>query len=118
MQAKRVAALGLDGIAFRKESQRFYPNRELAAHLLGYVGVDNVGLGGLEATYDKTVRGREGKLLRADRRAAPRRSAVSSDRPTAGGSIELTIDEQLQHIAEREAPKPASKRRAPTAAPP
>jgi len=44
MQAKRVAALGLDGVAFRKESKRYYPNRELAAHLLGYVAVDNVGL--------------------------------------------------------------------------
>ena len=40
-QAKRVAALNLDGIGFIKESQRFYPNKELAAHLLGYVGVDN-----------------------------------------------------------------------------
>src|SRR3954470_4168288 len=101
LQAKRVAALGLDGIAFRKESRRFYPNRDLAAHLLGYVGLDNVGLGGLEATYDKTVRGREGKvLLQTDaRRAAFSRLERT---PTAGASIELTIDEQLQHIAERE----------------
>jgi len=101
MQAKRVAALGLQGIAFRKESKRFYPNRELAAHVLGYVGVDNVGLDGLEATYDKTVRGREGKvLLQTDARRAVFSRLERS--PTAGGSIELTIDEQLQHIAERE----------------
>jgi cell division protein FtsI/penicillin-binding protein 2 len=101
MQAKRVAALKLDGIAFRKESKRFYPNRELAAHVLGYVGVDNVGLGGLEATYDKTVRGREGKLLV---QTDARRQVFSrlERSPTAGGSIELTIDEHLQHIAERE----------------
>ncbi|MEY4094157.1 MAG: Peptidoglycan synthase FtsI precursor [Acidobacteriota bacterium] len=101
MQAKRVAALQLDGIAFRKESKRFYPNRELAAHLLGYVGVDNVGLGGLEATYDKTVRGREGKLLV---QTDARRHVFSrlEKSPTAGGSIELTIDEHLQYIAERE----------------
>ena len=101
MQAKRVAALSLEGIAFRKESKRFYPNRELAAHLLGYVGVDNVGLGGLEATYDKTVRGREGKLLvqtDARRHVFSRLERL----PTAGGSLELTIDEHLQHIAERE----------------
>ena len=84
-----------------KESRRFYPNRELAAHLLGYVGVDNVGLGGLEATYDKTVRGREGKLLV---QTDARRHAFSrlERPPTAGGSLELTIDEHLQHIAERE----------------
>ena len=101
MQAKRVAALGLDGVAFRKESKRYYPNRELAAHLLGYVGVDNVGLSGLEATYDKTVRGREGKLLV---QTDARRHVFSrlERSPTAGASIELTIDEHLQHIAERE----------------
>jgi cell division protein FtsI (penicillin-binding protein 3) len=101
MQAKRVAALGLDGIAFRKESKRYYPNRELAAHLLGYVGVDNVGLSGLEATYDKTVRGREGKLLV---QTDARRHVFSrlERTPTAGASIELTIDEHLQYIAERE----------------
>jgi cell division protein FtsI (penicillin-binding protein 3) len=101
MQAKRVAALGLDGIAFRRESKRYYPNRELAAHLLGYVGVDNAGLSGLEATYDKTVRGREGKLLV---QTDARRHVFSrlERTPTAGASIELTIDEHLQHIAERE----------------
>jgi len=101
MQAKRVAALALEGVAFRKESKRFYPNRELAAQLLGYVGVDNVGLAGLEATYDKTVRGREGKLLV---QTDARRQVFSrlERSPTAGASIELTIDEQLQHIAERE----------------
>ena len=100
-QAKRVAALDLDGIGFRKESRRFYPNRELAANLLGYVGVDNVGLGGVEATYDKTVRGREGKLLV---QTDARRHVFSrlERSPTSGASIELTIDEQLQYIAERE----------------
>ena len=101
MQAKRVAALSLDGIGFRKESRRFYPNRELAANLLGYVGLDNVGLGGVEATYDRTVRGREGKLLV---QTDARRHVFSrlERSPTAGASIELTIDEQLQYIAERE----------------
>jgi cell division protein FtsI (penicillin-binding protein 3) len=101
MQAKRVLALDLDGIGFRKESKRFYPNRELAANLLGYVGVDNVGLAGIEATYDKTVRGREGKLLV---QTDARRHVFSrlERSPTAGASIELTIDEQLQYIAERE----------------
>ncbi len=100
-QAKRVLALELDGIGFRKESKRFYPNRELAANLLGYVGIDNVGLGGIEATYDKTVRGREGKLLV---QTDARRHVFSrlERSPTAGASIELTIDEPLQYIAERE----------------
>jgi cell division protein FtsI (penicillin-binding protein 3) len=101
MQAKRVAELELEGVAFRKESKRYYPNRELGAHLLGYVGVDNVGLSGLEATYDKTVRGREGKLLV---QTDARRHVFSrlERTPTAGASIELTIDQHLQYIAERE----------------
>ncbi len=101
LEAKRVAALNLDSIGFMKESRRFYPNRELAAHLLGYVGVDNVGLHGIEATYDSTVRGRAGSLLvQADaRRHAFGRLERS---PTTGSTIELTIDEQLQFILERE----------------
>jgi cell division protein FtsI (penicillin-binding protein 3) len=101
LEARKVAALKLEGIAFMKESRRFYPNKELAAHLLGYVGTDNVGLSGLEAAYDKVVRGREGSLIvQADarRQVFGRLERV----PTSGGSLELTLDEQLQHIVERE----------------
>ena len=99
--AARVAALDLEGIGLMKESRRYYPKKELAAQLLGYVGVDNVGLGGIEAAYDSVVRGRDGKVLvQTDAR---RRGFSSVERtPTAGGALELTIDEQLQHIVERE----------------
>ena len=61
--ARRVAALNLQGIAFIKESRRFYPNKELAAHLLGYVGVDGDGLEGLEWAYDSQIRGKAGTVL-------------------------------------------------------
>ncbi|MGE3274584.1 MAG: penicillin-binding protein [Vicinamibacterales bacterium] len=100
-EAKRVAALDLAGIGFMKESRRFYPNRELAAHLLGYVGLDNVGLSGLEAAYDKVIRGRSGTLLV---QTDARQHAFSrlERTPTSGGSLELTIDEQIQYIVERE----------------
>ena len=101
VEAKRVAALELEGVGFMKESKRFYPNRELAAQLIGYVGVDNVGLHGVESTYDTTVRGREGKVLvQTDARGHAFSRLERS--PTAGASIELTIDEHLQYIAERE----------------
>jgi cell division protein FtsI/penicillin-binding protein 2 len=101
-EAARVAALDLKGIDFMQESRRFYPNKELAAHLLGYVGTDNVGLGGLEAAYDKVIRGKEGRLI-AHTDARQRTFGGRLERaPTAGGSLELTIDEQLQHIVERE----------------
>jgi cell division protein FtsI (penicillin-binding protein 3) len=100
-EARTVAALNLEGIGFMRESRRFYPNKELAAHLLGYVGLDNVGLGGIESAYDTVSRGREGTVLvqtDARRRAFSRVERT----PTAGGTLELTIDEQLQYIVERE----------------
>jgi cell division protein FtsI (penicillin-binding protein 3) len=100
-EAGRVAALDLDGVGFLKESQRFYPNRELAAHLLGWVGVDNTGLSGIESAYDSMIHGRDGKVLihtDAKRQAFDRLEQP----PVAGSSIELTIDEYLQHVAERE----------------
>jgi cell division protein FtsI (penicillin-binding protein 3) len=100
-ESKRVSALSLDGIGFLKESQRFYPNRELAAHLLGWVGVDNNGLSGIESTYDAQIHGKDGKVLihsDAKRHAFDR----LEQSPVAGSSIELTIDEYLQHVAERE----------------
>ncbi|MBA3891305.1 MAG: penicillin-binding protein 2, partial [Gemmatimonadaceae bacterium] len=101
-EAQRVRALKLKGVAFLKESRRFYPKKELAAHVLGYVGLDNNGLAGLESTYDAQVRGREGKVfVQTDARQHAMTSRV--DRPaTAGASLELTIDQYIQHIAERE----------------
>ena len=100
-QAQRVAALNLDGIGFIKESKRFYPNVQLAAHLLGYVGIDNNGLSGVEYTYDPQIRGRKGTILiQTD---AKRHAFSRFERPpTAGATVELTIDEYLQHVAERE----------------
>src|SRR5690349_13007749 len=62
-EARRVANLNLEGVGFIKESRRFYPNKELAAHLLGYVGVDGNGLEGLEWTYDSQIRGKPGTVL-------------------------------------------------------
>ncbi len=100
-QARRVAALNLDGLGFIKESRRFYPNKELAANLLGYVGIDNAGLGGLEFAYDSRIRGKPGTvLIHTD----ARRHAFSRFErpPTSGSTVELTIDEYLQHVAERE----------------
>lgn len=102
LEARRVAGLNLPGIGFMKESRRFYPNVELAAHVLGYVGIDNVGLGGLEAAYDSVIRGKEGRLIaHTDARQQIFNSRLEKA-PTAGASLELTIDEQLQYIAERE----------------
>jgi cell division protein FtsI (penicillin-binding protein 3) len=100
-QAKRVAALQLEGVGFMKEDRRFYPNKDLAAHILGYVGIENRGLGGIEATYDSLIKGRAGTvLIQTD----ARRQAFSRIErpPTTGATLELTIDQYLQHVAERE----------------
>jgi cell division protein FtsI (penicillin-binding protein 3) len=100
-QARRISALGLTGVGFIKEDRRFYPKKQLAAQLLGFVGVDNTGLAGIEAAYDSQISGSLGKLLyQTDARG---RAFSRLERPpTAGATIELTIDEYLQHVAERE----------------
>ena len=101
-EARRVKALGLPGVTLIKESRRYYPNKELAAQLVGFVGLDNQGLGGIESAYDSQIRGHDGKvLIQTD----AKRHAIFSrvERPaTAGAGIELTIDEYLQYVAERE----------------
>lgn len=100
-QARRVAELGLQGIGFLPQNRRYYPNRELAAHVLGYVGIDNQGLGGIEWAYDEDISGSPGQvLIQTD---AKHRAFSRIERPpTAGATLELTIDKYLQHIAERE----------------
>lgn len=100
-QARRIAELQLEGVGFVKEDRRFYPNKEMAAQLLGFVGLDNKGLAGIESAYDSQIRGAQGKLLV---QTDARRHAFSRIErpPTAGASVELTIDEYLQHVAERE----------------
>ena len=100
-EARRVAALGLNGVGFLTEDRRYYPNRELAAHVIGYVGIDNQGLSGVESTYDAEIAGNAGQtLIHTDAR---RRAFSRIDRPpTAGATIELTIDKHLQYVVERE----------------
>jgi cell division protein FtsI (penicillin-binding protein 3) len=101
-EARKVKALAIDGILFYKESRRYYPKKELAAHVLGYVGVDNAGLAGLESTFDARIRGREGKMLLQTDARQHAWSSREERPPTAGDGLELTIDEYLQYIAERE----------------
>jgi len=100
-EERRVRALEIKGIGFFKESRRFYPKRELLAHVLGYVGLDDAGLGGLESAYDVQIRGRAGRvLIQRDARRQALTSYIERE-PTAGAALELTIDQYLQNIAER-----------------
>lgn len=101
-EARRVRALGLPGILFYKESRRYYPNKDLAAHLLGYVGIDNVGLAGLESTFDERIRGRQGRMLVQTDARHTAMSTREERLPTSGDSLELTIDQYLQYVTDRE----------------
>ncbi|MBK5296283.1 MAG: transpeptidase family protein [Vicinamibacteria bacterium] len=110
-EAAAVVALKLDGVGLRKESRRFYPMRELMAGVLGYVGFDNKGLAGIEQQYNDIIRGKDGQaLVYTD----AKRHAFDSVNvpPTAGSSIELTIDAALQHVVERELARGVAEHRA------
>jgi cell division protein FtsI (penicillin-binding protein 3) len=101
-EARRVRALDLKGIGFLKESQRFYPKREMLSHVLGYVGLDNAGLGGLESSFETVIRGRSGRVhILRDAKRRVLTSRVERE-ATAGASLELTIDQYVQNIVERE----------------
>jgi cell division protein FtsI (penicillin-binding protein 3) len=101
LTARRVRELSLEGVGFVAEQRRYYPQRELAAHVLGYVGVDNTGMGGVEFGLEREIRGREAKVVvSADAR---RRPVAQTERPsTDGATVVLAIDEAIQYVAERE----------------
>lgn len=101
----RIKALAFgDQIGFRIEDRRAYPSGVLAAHLLGFVGIDNQGLAGVELTYEQTLRGKAGEAVAAHDGIG--RILVDTQRtveaPVDGADLLLTIDQVIQYIAERE----------------
>ncbi|QMV18127.1 PASTA domain-containing protein [Granulicella sp. 5B5] len=98
--ASRVRELNLKGIYFQKEFKRFYPNGEEAAQMLGYVGTDDDGLGGMELKFDSVLHGQPGHVLTAI--DAKRHVMGSEERdPQPGENLVLTIDSNIQYMAER-----------------
>ncbi len=98
---QRIDEMNLRGVFFQKENRRVYPQRQLAAHVLGYTDVDEKGIGGIEYSLDKQIRGRPGKMMvMADgrRRWYDRKESAADP----GASVALTIDETIQYIAEKE----------------
>jgi cell division protein FtsI/penicillin-binding protein 2 len=96
----RIRALNLKGIYFQKEAKRFYPKGELAAQVLGYVGLDDKGLGGIENEFESKLTGKPGKMLiTMDNRR--RWLGRVEKNPEPGENVVLTIDEKIQYIAER-----------------
>jgi cell division protein FtsI/penicillin-binding protein 2 len=98
---ERIRALNLQGIHYQKEPKRFYPKRELAAQILGYVGTDDQGLSGLERQFNQQLQGKPGKLM-ISVDARKRWFASVEKEPEAGNSVVLTVDQNIQYIAERE----------------
>ena len=108
---QRVTDMNLKGVFFQKENRRVYPQRELAASVLGYVDVDEKGIGGIEYSLDRQIRGRPGKMMvMADghRRWYDRTESAADP----GASITLTIDETIQYIAEKELGRAIAETRA------
>src|SRR5262249_41370804 len=102
--ARAVRDLQLEGIGFLTENRRYYPQRELAAHVIGYVGLDNQGMSGIEYSLEQAMKGRAAKVV--IRTAARRRATEHTEKPsTEGQTVVLTLDESIQHVAERELEK-------------
>jgi cell division protein FtsI (penicillin-binding protein 3) len=100
-KAEAITALNLKGIYLQKENQRFYPKRDLAAHVLGFVDLDEKGLGGIEYELDKEIRGESGKIVVMED-ARKRWFDGSQAKLEAGADVLLTLDEKIQYLAERE----------------
>jgi len=112
-QAEKIKALKLDGAVFLTESKRLYPKRRLAGQLIGFLGVDNLGLGGVEYYYNRVLKGQEKEIsFFRDGKSRKVFLAGPPDAGTAGDDLLLTIDEQIQYIAEQALEKGCRKNRA------
>lgn len=99
-QANKITELNLPGLQSVLEPKRYYPNGSLAAHVLGYVGLDGDGLGGLERSYNEKISGEPGRLfLEKDATGKPYESYEIASKP--GNSVVLTIDQAIQYEAEQ-----------------
>jgi cell division protein FtsI/penicillin-binding protein 2 len=100
--AEQIRELKIKGLDFVRESKRYYPNQFLASHLIGFAGIDNDGLEGLELVYDHYLKGEPGwtQVLR-DARQRDLLITKGFIPPKDGFDLVLTIDETIQYIAER-----------------
>ncbi len=114
--AEKIKQTQIKGLGFRKESRRSYPAAHLAAHVIGFAGIDNEGLEGLELFYNKELKGKPGymRILRD----AHQRELIIDDAfvpPHDGLHLVLTIDETIQYIAEQALEKAYQKYQAQSA---
>ncbi len=99
----KISSLNLPGIYLVKESERYYPYQEDLAHVLGYVGIDNQGLSGLELQYDEYLTGEQGSIKYfSDAKGNQLNLSEIYEQPQQGMNIQLTIDYNIQQAVERE----------------
>lgn len=102
-KADAINKLNYDGVYLLKESKRYYPYDNVLSHVLGYVGIDNQGLSGIELEYDNYLKGSDGKIkYYSDGKGLRLNLSEVYDEPVAGNNIALTIDINIQNAAERE----------------
>lgn len=109
-----IKKLNIEGLNFLNESKRYYPKNYLASNLMGFVGIDNQGLEGLESFFDKELKGLPGLVI-LERDAIGGKVPLSIKEPTThkdGHSIVLTIDEVIQYITEEALDKAFQKSKA------
>jgi len=115
-EAERVLALDIDGVYDQQEYQRFYPQGEVAAHLVGFSNVDDVGQEGLELTYDEWLKGVPGRRqVIKDRRGHIIEELNTIQTAQPGKNLELSIDFRLQSLAYKELKEEFITRRAKSA---
>ena len=108
--AEAIDALKLDGVYLVKESKRYYPYDDLLSHVLGYVGIDNQGLSGLELYYNDYLTGEDGSIKYfSDGKGHKLELAEIYEAPTSGITLQLTIDIELQQAVENELDNAVSK---------
>ncbi len=101
--ADKIAALKIDGVYLVKEAKRYYPYGNLLSHVLGYVGIDNQGLSGLELEYDKYLTGAAGAIKYfSDAKGNRLNLSDVYVAPQDGLNLQLTIDINIQKSLERE----------------
>ena len=108
--AEKIDALGYDGVYLLKESKRYYPYETVLSHVLGYVGIDNQGLSGLELYYDEYLTGADGAIKYfSDGKGNKLELTEVYEAPTSGITLELSIDINLQLAIENELDNAISK---------
>lgn len=99
-QSQKIAACKLDGVHLEKEAKRYYPNGSLAAHVLGFVGLDNTGQAGIEQFFNQKISGEPGKLfLERDSKGRVYHSFEIEAKP--GQNVVLTLDQMIQYRTEQ-----------------